>query len=92
MKVGTDDVNGAVKEEHPFDVVELVAINKNESDLDRLVKIVQVIQIDSQERWEHVSNGQVSDHDLLNIVQKHNHCACIGLGSGESHCSPQDSV
>ena len=43
MKVGTDDVNGAVKEEHPFDVVELVAINKNESDLDRLVKIFQVI-------------------------------------------------
>ena len=43
MKVGTDDVNGAVKEEHPFDVVELDAINKNESDLDRLVKILQVV-------------------------------------------------
>ena len=43
MKVGTYDVNGAVKEEHPFDVVELDAINKNESDLDRLVEILQVV-------------------------------------------------
>ena len=92
MKVGADDVNWAVQEEHPFDVVELVAIDKNESDLYRLVEIVQVFQVDSQERWEHVSNSQVSDHDLLDIEQKRYHHACIGLCTCKSHYGHHNCV